>query len=122
MNRLKTFLFGTLLLLAGNAMAQSQSEPIKHVLLLDWVENPDSTAQAEVYALFENLPGKIEGFESIRFKKVILSNANFDEVVIMTFTNQEALDAYQEHEDHLRIKALAKSLLVSLTKYDYTDS
>lgn len=117
----KVILF-LILLFSYPSLAQVDTEPtIKHVLLIDWVENPDSLSQAEVYLLFEGLPQKIEGFRSIKFKPIILSNRDFDEIIIMIFDSQVALDAYQEHPDHLRIKKLAKANLVKMTKFDYAD-
>jgi len=37
----------------------------------------------------------------------------------MSFKSQAALDVYQNHPDHLKIKKLALPLLKDLTKYDY---
>lgn len=101
------------------AQDAANRDSLYHVLLLDWSDMADSSQKAEVYALFKALPAKIEGFERIRFAPVLRSNQNFDEVLIMVFRHEAALDTYQSHPDHLRIKEIALPLLSQMSKYDY---
>lgn len=105
--------------LSLKAQNSGTEKSLYHVLLLNWSEEADSLSKAEVYTLFKGLPEKIDGFEHISFAPVIRSNQEFDEVVIMIFKNQAALDTYQTHPDHLRIKEIAIPLLNQLSKYDY---
>ena len=97
---------------------QSQGD-LFHVLLLQWNEKADSAQQAPILDLFRNLPSKIDGFEQAKFIKPIRANKDHELIIIMRFESQAALDVYQKHPDHLKIKELALPLLEDLTKYDY---
>ena len=98
---------------------ETEGNSLQHVLLFKWVDKVDLEAKNEVLTLFKNLPNKIEGFESTNVYKVDNSSGKFDIIIIMKFATQEALDVYQEHPDHNRVKEIAPSLLSGFGEVDY---
>lgn len=79
----------------------------------------DSKVKTEIIELFENLPDKIEGFESIDIENLVISTDNFDTVIVQKYTSEDALEHYQNHPDHLRIVELAPSAISKISKFDY---
>jgi len=97
----------------------SQDRRLQHVLMLKWADNVDEVVKTEVMTLFNNLPGKIEGFESLNVYDVLQSSGEFDIVIVMQFTTQDALDQYEVHPDHSRIKEIGPPLLSKFAEVDY---
>ena len=122
MNYIKKYAAIVILMVATIGSAQnmdSNEKLLHHVLLFQWSEGHDINTKAEVVNLFEGLPGKIDGLESFEILDVIASSGNFESVLIFKFSSEEALQIYQEHPDHLRIKKIAPTLLSGFAEYDY---
>ena len=122
MNYIKKNLVIALLMLASIGSAQNMDTSEKllhHVLLFQWSQGHDINTKAEVVNLFKGLPDKIEGLESFEILDIIASSGNFESVLIFKFSSEEALQVYQEHSDHLRIKKIAPPLLSGFAEYDY---
>lgn len=100
----------------------SQSSLLQHVLMLKWADNANEVIKTEVLSLFHNLPNKIEGFERLDVHEVVQSSGDFEIVIVMQFTSQEALDQYQVHPDHSRIKEIGPPLLSKFAEVDYWEN
>lgn len=113
--------FTCALFIQFQALAQeaSANEELYHVLLLRWQEQADSSQKASVLEDFRGLVPKIEGFENIRIIRTIRANKGHQLLIIMRFSNSEALAKYQEHPDHLKLKQSAQPYIQDLTKFDY---
>ena len=122
MKQLKKGILVALLLLATIGYSQnneSNEKVLHHVLLFQWSVDHDKNTKAEVLSLFEGLPSKIKGLKSFEILDVTSSSGNFDSVLIFQFSSEEALEIYQEHPDHLRVKEIAPPLLSGFSEYDY---
>jgi len=98
---------------------EANEKLLHHVLLFQWSVDHNENTKAEVLSLFEGLPSKIRGLESFEVLDVTSSSGNFDSVLIFQFSSEEALEIYQEHPDHLRVKEIAPPLLSGFSKFDY---
>lgn len=98
---------------------ESYTQKLYHVLLFNWIDQVDQNKKEEILNLLEKLPEKIEGLEELSTYNLISSTNEYETVVIMVFQSEEALEIYQKHPKHLKIKKKAKTLLVGMSKYDY---
>ena len=98
---------------------KTQSGLLQHVVMIKWVDNADKAAIHEVLSLFNNLPDKIDGFERLDVHEVVQSSGEFEIIIVMQFSSQKALDQYQVHPDHSRIKEIGTPLLYKFAEVDY---
>ena len=113
------FLLATNSLLAQDE--KTKPERLHHVLLIEWKDEANKEAQDQVLAIFKALPAKIDGFEAVSFKKLIRSNKGHSLLILMRFSDESALQVYQEHPEHLLIKKIGMPLIADLSKHDYWD-
>ena len=106
-------------LVYSQANLKNQSGLLQHVIMIKWADNADRTTINEVLTIFQNLPDKIDGFERLDVHNVVQSSGEFEIVIVMQFTSQEALDQYQVHPDHSRIKDIGTPLLSNFAEVDY---
>lgn len=90
---------------------------IKHIVI--WtLHNPADAPRMK--QLLESCRHVVPGIEAL---EVGLRNdgleANADVVLYSAFKDKAALDAYQEHPDHMAVKAQLKPLCSSRTVVDY---
>ena len=104
---------------SGSIYSQTNNKLLQHVIMIKWEDNADEKVKNEVLTLFNNLPDKVDGFENLNVYDVIQSSGEFDIVIVMQFTSQEALDQYQVHPDHSRIKEIGIPLLSNFAEVDY---
>jgi hypothetical protein len=110
----------TLCVTVGISAQNTQSDRVlHHVLLIKWAEDHDPGVKEEVLQLFYGLPDKIPGMTSFNMYPIEESSVDFDNVLIMLFSSEEALQAYQVHPDHELIKKIAPPLLSGFEEYDY---
>ncbi|HMC01525.1 MAG TPA: Dabb family protein [Flavobacteriaceae bacterium] len=109
-------------LVYSQANDSNQSGLLQHVIMIKWADNADQAVINEVLFLFNNLPDKIDGFESLNVYDVLQSSGEFNIVIVMQFTSQEALDQYQVHPDHSRIKEIGTPLLSNFAEVDYWEN
>lgn len=97
--------------------------PIKHIVM--WRVRGDDAAMRQTHmrlvkAEFESLRGRIPG---LRHLEVGLDESRIDyacDVVLLTeFDNREALAAYAEHPEHLRVRQVLGDLRVTRHQVDY---
>ncbi len=89
------------------------------VMLIDWVDTLDNSAKAEVINLFLGLPDKIDGFESFEINDLSKSPESFEHVMILRFTSDESVKAYENHADHLRIQEISPPLISGFLLFEY---
>ena len=90
---------------------------IKHIVI--WTLNNPADAP-RVKQLLDSCQGIVPGM--LEFEVGIRSEgleANADVVLYSAFESKEVLDAYQEHPDHMAVKAQVKPLGSSRTVVDY---
>ncbi|GEM_PF-942572 len=120
MQPFKIVVLGFLLLgIVPSLRAQGVPHKLHHLVLFQWVENPDEAVQDEILELFAGLPAKVEGMESVQFVSLLRSSEDFDLGIIMIFDSEEAQKAYETHPDHVRITQIAPPLLSGFSKFDY---
>lgn len=92
---------------------------LQHVLLFQWTEGVNAEAKTEVLSLFKGLPEKINGLNSFEILEVTNSSGNFDQILIFEFASEQALESYDQHPDHLKVKTLAPPLISGFASVDY---
>jgi len=96
------------------------SEILFHrVMLINWADTLDNSAKAEVINLFLGLPDKIDGFESFEINDLSKSPESFEQVMILRFTSDESVKAYENHTDHLRIQEISPPLIGGFLFFEY---
>lgn len=95
---------------------------IKHIVLWTFKAGPDKAAQvarakAMLQACAELAPGTVS-FEVASVEDGL--EANVDLALCSVFTDQAALDAYQEHPQHLELKRFLGTVRDTRHVIDYT--
>lgn len=124
MKFLRTIIVLCALMLTGiqaNSQGDKASKTLNHVLLFQWSEDHEPEIKSEIIALFQALPNKIDGFETIDIRELVMTTDNFDTVVVQRYASEEALEQYQNHPDHLRIVEIAPLAIRKMSKFDYWD-
>ena len=112
------------LLLSINCdLLAQQTEPTQElfhrVMLINWADTLDHDIKAEVKDLFMGLPAKVDGFRTIEIQDVSKSDEGFEQVLILQFTSEDGLKAYENHEDHLRIQEISPPLVSGFSLYEF---
>lgn len=90
---------------------------IKHIVM--W-KLRDKTAATEIKARLEALNGRIPGLIRLEAGIDFLeSEQSADLVLYAELESRAALDAYQNHSEHLAVVPLVKAAAVSRTVVDY---
>ena len=89
------------------------------VILINWADTVDNSAKAEVINLFLGLPDKIDGFESFEINDLSKSPESFEHVMILRFTSDESVKAYENHADHLRVQEISPPLISGFLLFEY---
>lgn len=82
-------------------------------------ENEKKVAADNIKSKLEILKGRIEGIVEL---KVVINEkeaSSRDIALISSFVSQEALDAYQVHEEHKRAGSYIKSVACDRVCFDY---
>ncbi len=95
---------------------------VKHCIiwkLKDNLENKIETAN-EIKTALEGLVGKIDGLIEMHILTKNLSSSSGDVMMDSTFTNQDALNAYQKNPLHLKIaNGLVRPSVCERLSFDY---
>jgi len=114
--------FFILTLAISNLQAQDQ-EPtdmlFQHVLFFKWVDTIDETKKEEILNLFKGLPEKVEGFEKISINDIAESSGEYNLILSLEFTSEEAVKVYEKHPDHVKISKMGPELLSGFGFVDY---
>lgn len=87
-----------------------------HIVMFEFKEKNKEANMAQVKALLEALPQKIESLKSMEVgMDISKSERSFDLVLTSTFEDQEGLNAYAVHPAHLDVVRVIKEV-TSLSK------
>lgn len=96
---------------------------IKHIIIWDF--KPELSQQerneysASIKEGLESLKGVIEGLVDIKVFTSFLESSNGDLMLDSTFTDEEALKAYQTNPEHLKVAEVVRSVVSSRKCVDY---
>lgn len=88
-----------------------------HVLLTDWKEGTTVEEVAQLEAMVRTMSKEIPGFDKVVIRE--LTNSPFNHQMTLVFTNKEALEAYENHLLHQKMKELAPRLVQAFEAYDF---
>ena len=92
---------------------------IKHVVMFKLSKKTPQNMEHAVQAL-KSLEGNIEALKAIEIGSDFLeSERSYDIVLIAQFDNQEDLNFYTQHENHLPVVKIMRSLCASSVVVDY---
>ncbi|MCX2680186.1 Dabb family protein [Galbibacter sp. EGI 63066] len=114
-------IISTLMFVTISVYAQSSPEvqTLKHVLLFQWKAETPADIKAEAVAIFEAMPEKIEGFQTIEVYDLKFSSSDYNMIIIQEFVSEEALKAYESHADHQAFIELTGPNMDSYSVNDY---
>lgn len=91
-----------------------------HIVMFGFKEDNKEANMAQVKALLEALPQKIESLKSMEVgMDISRSERSFDLVLTSTFEDQEGLDAYVVHPAHLDVVRVIKEVTALSKVVDY---
>ena len=80
---------------------------VKHIVFYDHVDGLTSEEKFEnvmrIKSALEGLNGIIPGLEELKVFSNLLDSSNTDIVLYSIFENQEALKAYKDHPEHVKV-------------------
>jgi hypothetical protein len=92
---------------------------VKHIVMFKLAEKTTENMELAVDSL-KNLEGKIETLQSIEIgTDFIESERSYDIVLTAYFKDQDALNIYSNHENHLPVVKIMRSLCSSSVVVDY---
>ena len=92
---------------------------IKHIVMFKLSEKTPENMEYAIKSL-KSLEGNIETLKAIEIGSDFLeSERSYDIVLIAQFDNQEDLKIYAEHENHLPVVKIMRSLCTSSVVVDY---
>ena len=93
---------------------------IKHIVMWKLKEDVAKESLLKFKALLEAMQDKVEGLQTLEVGvNVVPLDAACDLVLYSEFDSMEALDRYQNHRDHLKIKPAAKACVLYRSQVDY---
>ena len=97
---------------------------VKHIVVWKLKPNAEGAGRAanaeRVKAALEGLRGKIPGMRHVEVGiNFNATDAAYDVALYSEFDNRAALDGYQEHPEHVKVKGLIKSVRDSRVVVDY---
>jgi hypothetical protein len=110
--------------LAGCATTGSPSGALEHVVVV-WLKEPDNEAHRRIILVESETLRKIPGVLSLKSGSVIASereivDSSFDVALIVTLTDQAAMDAYLEHPLHVKlVDETLKPLVDRIRVFDF---
>lgn len=91
-----------------------------HIVMFEFKEENKEANMAQVKALLEALPQKIESLKSMEVgMDISKSERSFDLVLTSTFEDQEGLNAYAVHPAHLDVVQVIKEVTALSKVVDY---
>ena len=96
---------------------------VKHIIIWDMKDEFSSAEKAENAAKIkeglEGLSGKINGLVDIKVHTEFFESSNGDIMLDSTFTDNEALKAYQVNPDHLKVATFVRSCVSARKCVDF---
>lgn len=97
---------------------------LKHIVMWKLKESALGKSNAENAQILkerlENLVGKITEIRSLQVGiNVKKSDMAYDAVLVSAFENEEALETYKKHPEHMKVSAFCKEIRESRTFVDF---
>jgi hypothetical protein len=95
---------------------------IRHILLIQFIDNVTPQQIEEVQALFAGIPDKVEGVVATEWgtnDSPEDKNKNFTHAVLMTFADEAGRLNYLPHPEHDALRAVFKPLVKDVIVLDY---
>ena len=95
---------------------------IRHILLIKFKETAEPAKVAELRALFEAMPNKVEGVVSVEWgvnDSPEGKNKDYTHSVVMTFADEAGRQNYLPHPEHNALKQVFRPLLEDIIVFDY---
>jgi len=95
---------------------------IRHILLIKFKQDAQSTEIEKLRALFEQMPNKIEGVLEVEWglnDSPEGKNQGFTHSVLMTFVDEAGRQNYLPHPEHDALKDVFRPLLEDIIVFDY---
>lgn len=96
---------------------------IKHIILWnlkeEYSQQQKSEIKAEIKASLESLNGKIEGLNELKVLTDFLESSNADVMLDSTFTDEDALKAYQTNPLHVAAAEVVRANTCSRKCVDF---
>lgn len=96
---------------------------IRHILLIKFKETASLADLETLKALFEQMPGKVEGVESVEWgtnNSPEGLDKGYTHCVLMTFADEAARQRYLPHPEHDALKEVFIPLLDDIVVLDYS--
>jgi hypothetical protein len=95
---------------------------IRHILLIKFKQEAQSTEIEKLRALFEQMPSKVEGVAEVEWglnDSPEDKNQGFTHSVLMTFVDEAGRQNYLPHPEHDALKDVFRPLLDDIIVFDY---
>ena len=95
---------------------------IRHILLIKFIDNADTSAIEKIRDLFEAMPAKVTGVLSVEWglnDSPENLNKGYTHSVLMTFADEAARQDYLPHPEHEALKSLFLPLIEDIVVFDY---
>jgi hypothetical protein len=96
---------------------------IRHILLIKFKELSPDCEIAKLKGLFESMPDKVEGVESVEWgvnDSPEGKDKGYTHAVVMTFLDEAGRANYLPHVEHEALKQVFRPLLEDIVVIDYT--
>ena len=95
---------------------------ITHVVLVDVKEGADEAAVQKTVTEAKESLAKIEGVKRLTAGVAFRTNSNYKVGLCMYFENEQALDTYLEHPDHIAyVKQVFQPVATGYVTFDFHD-
>ena len=120
----KKFVLAIIIVLLGigNVKANNSEEQQKvyiRVLLFTWQDSLSVDTKAEFLDLFKGLPEKVDGFIGCSVNDIEWSKDGYQTVLVLKLTGNDAVKAYEEHDDHKKILEIGPTIVKDFSMYNY---
>ena len=92
---------------------------IKHIVFWKIKDGNKKENMQRMKQLLEGLQGRIPGLLKAEVGFAIDSGKHYDVALYSEFLSKEALDAYQDHPEHLVVKSFVRSVITARSCVDY---
>lgn len=98
---------------------------VKHIIIWDFKEGfsdeENRSNAVKIKEGLEGLKGRIEGLVDIKVSIDLLDSSNGNMVLYSTFENEEALNGYQVHPEHLKVAYFVRAVTQNRKCADFVE-
>lgn len=126
MKKIFLFIIVTILFVSGlfgftriEAHIESQSQILRHVVLIDLNEQATDSVVKKMTQDLEELQESITQIQDLEFGRNIQEDAEYSHCMFLTFERLEDLKEYEEHPMHLDFASTYGKYVIKKTEVDY---